>query len=133
MKMKKIDKLELEKEVMDWKFKNRPSERLGQMLLDLHDNILLHRNFQGYRDELKEEMRGASLVRLLKSGMRSYCPKDGRPMAFSYLTQCIFRNYITQLRNYYRRLNKWQAWVKDQVGYDFDISEGQDVVKEKYK
>lgn len=132
MATKTIDKEELEREVLNWKYSHRASERLGQMLLDLHDNILKHKNFNRYNEDIKTEMKGESIVRLMKNGLKSYDPSYGT-RAFSYLTQAIFRNYATTLRNYYGRLNRWQKWMKTQVDYDFDVSEGQDVIKEKYK
>lgn len=91
---------------MEWKWTHKPSERLGQMLLDLHDNILMHPNFNKYRDDIKSEMKGDSILKIMYNGLKSYDPSYGE-RAFSYLTSIIFRNYITTLRNKYRKLNCW--------------------------
>lgn len=129
MTTKLIDKEELEKEVLDWKYTHKPSERLGQLLLDLHDNILMLNNFNKYSDDIKADMRGNSILKLMKNGLKSYDPSYG-PRAFSYLTQAIYRSYQTTLRDYYRKLNNWQRWMKGQVDFDFDTSETQETIKE---
>lgn len=86
-------------------------------------------NFNKYNDDIKADMKGNSILRIMKNGLKSYDPSYGT-RAFSYLTQTIYRNYQTTLRDYYRKLNCWQRWMKGQVDFDFDISETQDIIKE---
>lgn len=85
-------------------------------------------------------MKGYSLLRIIKCGLKTYDPKRGFK-AFSYLTRAIFQNYITIITRYYRKLNNHQKWVKNELANlspndpiwkkfakDFGLSEGLDVV-----
>lgn len=90
-----------------------PSEKLGQLLITMHDHILNHRNFRGYRQDLKDEMKSFSLFRILKCGLKSF--KFGTSKPFSYFTRAIFLNYLTCIGKYYERLNKHQAYVKGEL------------------
>lgn len=44
-----IDATQLDKEMASYVETGVISDRLGRMLLDLHDHILQHRNFRNYR------------------------------------------------------------------------------------
>lgn len=94
-----IDNDELERELEAWRDsasdveQRVPSERLGQLMMTMHDNVLRHRNFCRYRQDLKEEMKSYSLFRIFKCGLKSF--KFGKAKAFSYFTRSIFLNYIT--------------------------------------
>lgn len=79
----------------------------------MHDHILNHRNFRGYRKDLKDEMKSFSLFRILKCGLKSF--KFGTSKPFSYFTRAIFLNYLTCIGKYYEHLNKHQAYVKGEL------------------
>lgn len=72
-------------------------------MLDFHNNILKHKNFNRYPQEVKEEMRSFSIAKIVKSEMRRFDPSKAK--AFSYLTRAIFLNYLTVIGKYYKRLN----------------------------
>ena len=78
-------------------------------MLDLHDGILRHKSFCHYRQDLKEEMKSYSLLRIFKNGLKSY--SFGKS-PFSYFTRSIFLNYMTICARYYRRLNQRQEYIK---------------------
>jgi len=80
------------------------------MLLSMHDGVLRHKNFNKYRQDLKEEMKSYSLYRILKCGLKSF--DKNKAKAFSYFTRAIFTNYVTVVMRYYKRLNKHQEYVK---------------------
>lgn len=105
---------ELQMQMKDYIQTGQISERLGQILIDLHDHILEHKNFRGYRPDLKDEMKSYSLYRIIKRGLRTWDPNRGCK-AFSYITRAIFHNYITILARYYSKLNKHQEYVKYQL------------------
>ena len=101
----------------------------------------MHRNFRGYRQDLKDEMKGYSLLRIIKCGLNSFDPNRGCK-AFSYLTRAIFQNFITIITRYYRKLNNHQKWLKNELANlspndpvwkkfakDFGLSEGMDVIQ----
>ena len=73
------------------------------MLLSMHDGVLRHKNFNKYRQDLKEEMKSYSLYRILKCGLKSF--DKNKAKAFSYFTRSIFMNYITVIMRYYKLIN----------------------------
>lgn len=105
-----INNDELEAEILKYqasspdKKSRTASERLGQILLDLHNNILRNKNFNRYPQEVKEDMRSDSLVRVFRWALSSWDSTKGHK-AFSYLTRCIFVNYISSVMKYYKKLN----------------------------
>ena len=114
---KYIDKEKLELTAMEYmryfKGEGGNPEPFGAMLLQLHDNILQHSNFRGYDDEVKDEMRGYSIMRILKRGLNTWVPEKGR--LFSYLTRAIFRNYITILGKHYKRINRHRQFLRNEL------------------
>lgn len=119
MKNNYIDNQEFMRELEGWRDSapavedRMPSERLGQLLMTLHDHILTHKNFNRYNQDLKDEMKSYSLFRILKCGLKSYKFDGSSP--FSYFTRAVFQNYITVIMRYYRKLNQKQEYVKGQL------------------
>lgn len=109
-KVNYLDNKELEDEIAKWKAsdedptKRVPSEKLGKMLIELHDGVLKHANFYRYPQDLKDEMKSFSLYRILKCGLKSFNPE--KSTAFAYFSRSAFLNYYTVLHRYYQRLNK---------------------------
>lgn len=112
-----IDNNELLDELLKWRDSaekpedRQPSERLGELLIKLHDRILCHKNFIGYRQDLKDEMKSYSLFRIFKRGMFSY--KFDKQNPFGYFTRSIFLNYYTVLSRYYKLLNHKREYIKN--------------------
>ena len=73
------------------------------MLIEMHDRILTHKNWQGYHADLKEEMKSYSQMRCLK-GLMNYSPTKGD--AFAYFTSAIFMNYLAVVKKFYRQKEK---------------------------
>lgn len=83
------------------------------MLLDMHRHILMHNNFNRYRQDIKDECLSYSVYRILKRGLATYNFDKRNP--FGYFTRAIWTNYIFVLKRYYNRLNKHQDFVKNQL------------------
>lgn len=115
--MNYIDDAELRKELVKWRRSGKtpeertPSERLGQLILLLHDRMLGHFRFRGYPQHVKEDMRSYSLLRVFKRGLATY-KFSGSP--FSYFTRGVYMNYVTFLRKFYRDALKDQL-VEDEL------------------
>ena len=88
-----------------------PSERISELLLQLHRNILGHKNFVRYSRDLKDEMVSYSLWRILKSGLKCYDPAKGST-PFAYFSAAAFRNYVTVIKRYYKALNGKQKYMR---------------------
>lgn len=112
-----IDKQEFAQEMENWRTSAEnpddriPSERLGELLLQLHRNILGHKNFVRYSRDLKDEMVSYSLWRILKSGLKCYDPAKGST-PFAYFSAAAFRNYVTVIKRYYKALNGKQKYMR---------------------
>lgn len=74
------------------------------MLLDMHRHILMHNNFNRYRQDIKDEMLSYSVYRILKRGLATYNFDKRNP--FGYFTRAIWTNYLGILKQYYSKLNQ---------------------------
>jgi len=114
-----LDNGELYLELVKWRDSSRdpaqrtPSERLGELLMLLHDRIMGCGRFRGYRQDLKEEMKSFSLYRILKCGLKSYDFSKKNP--FGYFTRAVWMNYVQVLKQYYNRLNRHQEFVRNEL------------------
>lgn len=118
-KQKYLDNAEFYGELLKWRDSHRdpmqrtPSERLGELLILLHDRIMGSGKFRGYRQDLKDEMKSFSIYRILKCGLKSYDFSKKNP--FGYFTRAVQLNYIQVLKQYYNRLNRHQEFVKNEL------------------
>ena len=116
---KYIENSEFLKELEKWRDsaeapeERQPSEKLGEMLLKLHDQILKHKNFCRYSISLQEEMKSYSLFRILKCGLSSFDFQKTSP--FSYFTRAVFQNYIQVINKYYKHINNHRQYIKWQL------------------
>lgn len=106
---------ELFEEVMNAKRNGFVSERLGQLFMMMHDHILQHNNFRNYPNELKEDMRSYSLLKILKTfrgGHPSKChfKHKMREKCFGYYSHAIFNNYLIVIGRHYKYLNMWRGY-----------------------
>ena len=108
--MNYIDNERLQEEIAKWREKGEASEALGRMLLELHEHVLRHKNWNRYPEEVKEEMREYSLYRILKNGLRTYDPSKAK--AFSYFTKAVFTNYLNVVKKYYKQLERRSQYVR---------------------
>lgn len=114
-----LDNAEFYRELQKWRDSNKdpaqrmPSERLGELLMLLHDRIMGSGRFRGYRQDLKEEMKSFSLYRILKCGLKSYDFSKKNP--FGYFTRAVWLNYIQVLKQYYNKLNRHQEFIKNEL------------------
>ena len=99
-----IDADEFLKEVIQSKQNGACTERLGQMLLELHQHILSLSRFSKKSQDVKEEMQSYSIFRILSKGLFSF-DSDATPQAaFNYFTTAAINN-MTQCA---QRLEQYQ-------------------------
>ena len=115
MKEKKmyVDNDELYEEIKRAQTKGYASEKLGKMLLLMHDNILVHNNFRRYSKELKEDMRSYSIGKILKSLMRFDLSKKDK--CFGYYSHAIFNNYVYIIMKHYKYVNGWKGYYNSRL------------------
>lgn len=80
----------------------QPSERFGELMLEIAKNLLLSPKFAGYGLDDKEEMVGEAVLKMLRN--LKNIREDKRHSLFSYFTLCANCAYLTYLRKKYRRL-----------------------------
>lgn len=99
---------ELQAEMMKWRDSNKIveertiSEELGKMFLAICNKILNHSNFRNYDTELKADMRGYALFKLVK-GLKNYNFQFNNP--FAWCSQACFNAYLTVIGKHYKQLN----------------------------
>ena len=99
-----IDSTEFLKEVIQSQKIGQCTERLGQLLLELHDHILTLSRFSKKSQDMKEEMQSYSIFRILSKGLFSF-DSDATPQAaFNYFTTAAINN-MTQCA---QRLEQYQ-------------------------
>lgn len=82
--------------------KRQPSERFGELMLEIAKNLLLSPKFANYGWSDKEEMVSEAVLKMLRNlkNIRA----DKRDSLFSYFTLCANCAYLTYLRKKYRRM-----------------------------
>ena len=90
-----IDADEFLKEVIQSQKIGQCTERLGQLLLELHDHILTLSRFAKKSQEIKEEAKSYSLFRLLSKGIFSFEDTASPARCFNYFTTAVINN-LTQ-------------------------------------
>lgn len=99
---------ELQAEMVKWRDSNKVveeriiSEELGKMFLAICNKILNHSNFRNYDTELKADMRGYALYKLVK-GLKNYNFQFNNP--FAWCSQACFNAYLTVIGKHYKQLN----------------------------
>ena len=87
-----IDSTEFLNEVIQSKQLGRCTERLGQMLLELHQHILSLSRFAKKPQEMKEEAKSYSLYRILSKGLLSFDTDSSPQKCFNYFTTAVINN-----------------------------------------
>ena len=87
-----IDSTEFLKEVIQSQKLGHCTDRLGQLLLELHQHILTLSRFAKKSQEMKEEMQSYSLYRLLSKGIMTFDSEASPQKCFNYFTTAIINN-----------------------------------------
>ena len=85
------------------------SDELGKMLLAISNKLLNHSNFRNYTKELKEDMRGHGIYKVLR-GLKSYNFKFNNP--FAWITQALYNAYLTIIGKHYKHINTKKELLK---------------------
>ena len=99
-----IDSTEFLNEVIESQKIGHCTERLGQLLLDLHDHILTLSRFSKKSPDMKEEMQSYSLYRILSKGLFSFDSNATPKECFNYFSTAVINN-MTQCA---QRLEQYQ-------------------------
>ena len=101
-----IDAEEFLREVIQSQKIGQCTERLGQLLLDLHDHILTMSRFVKKPQDVKDEIKSYSLYRILSRGLLTFEDTSSAKRCFNYFSTSAINN-MTQacqrIDNYQRR------------------------------
>ena len=87
-----IDADEFLKEVIQSQKIGQCTERLGQLLLDLHDHILTLSRFSKKSPDVKAEIKSYSLYRILSRGLLTFEDTSSARRCFNYFTTSAINN-----------------------------------------
>lgn len=104
--MVRIDNNNLHLLLEDAKDTGLVSNELGQLFLDLADNILGKSRYRGYPEDTKYEMQLNAMIPMCKYCFRYDAEKaSGKTPAFSYCTRIIEMSFWDTLNKYYKAKN----------------------------
>ena len=92
-----LDSEELKLEIIKSKEQNQPTERFGELMLILHDNILKHKKFVMLDYHVKEELKSYSLMRIFKRGIITCDATQTAKKIFNYFTSAVMINMVRRL------------------------------------
>ena len=113
MGRKKIPYLD-NKDLMDewghWKETGVISEHMGQQMLMLAQHVMESRQFNRYRQHMKEDMVSDGVSKIIVN-LKNFKPEKGT--LFSYMTRCVFTACIDYLAKHYKDMNRRRQLLLD--------------------
>ena len=79
------------------------TDKLALMIRSIPENMIRKYQFNGYDQELKEDMIANAVLKCLKN-LKNYNPAR-RNSAFNYFTLCTHCSFMTTLHKHYKQLN----------------------------
>ena len=88
------------------------TERLGELFITLTNHILRSQSFNRYPKEVKEELQGYALEKLMKSlkTVKLYLTPQ---QIFNFATRTIYNAYFSELARHYKFENLKRKMTKD--------------------
>lgn len=108
IKRNRVDNNELKAELIKFTKSKNVSERLGELFVDLVDNLATKNNFSGY--SFLEEMKSEAILHLLKYS-KAYDPKKSN-YAFTYCSQIASRAFIQIIKKEKKRAKSKKEFIE---------------------
>ena len=87
-----------------------PSERFGELMLEIAENLLRSPRFRGYPEDEKDDMRSLAVLKMMRN-IRNV-REERRGSLFSYFTLCAQCAFLTYLRRKYRRAGAIEDYAR---------------------
>ena len=84
------------------------SEKLGEMFLTLTEHMLRSPNFNRYPKEVKEDLRGHAIVKLMKS-LKTVKLEFTPHQIFNFATRSVYTAFLSELGRHYKYENTKRA------------------------
>ena len=99
-----IDQKELYDEYKKSVENDQCTERLGELFLTLTNHILRSPNFNRYQTQVKEDLSGHAIVKLMKSlkTVKLYLTPQ---QVFNFATRTVYNAFLSELSRHYRQAN----------------------------
>ena len=107
-----IDQKELYDEYKKSVDNDQCTERLGEMFLTLTQHILRSPNFNRYPTQVKEDLRGHALEKLMKS-LKTVKFELTTQQIFNFATRTIYTAFLSELGRHYKFENLKRKMTKD--------------------
>ena len=91
-----IDAEEFLREVIQSQKVGQCTERLGQLLLELHDHVLTMSRFVKKPQDIKDEIKSYSLYRILSRGLLTFEDTSSAKRCFNYFSTSAINNMTQQ-------------------------------------
>ena len=88
------------------------TEKLGEMFLTLTDHMLRSPNFNRYPKEVKEDLQGHAIVKLMKS-LRTVKLDLTPQNIFNFATRTVYNAFFSELARHYKFENLKRKMTKD--------------------
>ena len=97
-----IDQNELYDEYKKSVENDQCSEKLGLMFITLTNHILRSPNFNRYHKEVKEDLQGHAIVKLMKS-LKTVKLDLTSQQIFNFATRTVYNAYFSELARHYKQ------------------------------
>ena len=84
------------------------TEKLGEMFLTLTEHLLRSPNFNRYPKEVKEDLQGHAIVKLMKS-LKTVKLEFTPHQIFNFATRTIYTAFLSELGRHYKNENTKRA------------------------
>ena len=88
------------------------TEKLGEMFLTLTDHMLRSPNFNRYPIQVKEDLRGHAIVKLMKS-LKTVNLAFTHQQIFNFATRTVYNAFFSELSRHYKFANLKRKMTKD--------------------
>ena len=88
------------------------TEKLGELFLTLTDHMLRSPNFNRYTKEVKEDLRGQAIVKLMKS-LTTVNLAFTTQQIFNFATRTVYTAFLSELGRHYKFENLKRKVTKD--------------------
>ena len=103
-----IDQNELYDEYKKSVENDQCTERLGELFLTLSNHILRSQSFNRYPKEVKEDLRGHAIVKLMKS-LKTVKLDLTYQQIFNFATRTVYTAFLSELGRHYKHENTKRA------------------------
>ena len=107
------------------------TEKLGEMFLTLTDHMLRSPNFNRYPKEVKEDLRGHALEKLMKS-LRTVKLEFTPHQIFNFATRSVYTAFLSELGRHYKQENIKRAATRKYLESStfIDVRTREDMINE---